>query len=112
MRLAPDDVYLQTRNGPMTKGEYDRIRDAADAADKRGDIDEWDRLIGLIPMEPRVAMAWKQSYGKEWFADNEYDLTEAEIYWGKGWLDETDNEKLITRKREETFRKTGVYCCP
>ncbi len=105
MRLAPDDIYAQTKNGPMTKGEYDRIYEEADAARARGDKDEYLRLAMQIPMEPRVAMAWKQTYGKEWFMDSGFDLTEANLYWGEGWLDDADDEKRIARKRAEEDRK-------
>ncbi len=85
---AQADVYMHSRNGGMSKEEYYDLNDQLRAAEARGDEKEYDRIARLIPITADVAMAVKEVYGKDFIVSAGFDVTEADLKFGEGWLDE------------------------
>jgi hypothetical protein len=83
-------VYMRGRDRNFTEEEYHRISDEYFAAEARGDEVERLRLLRLIPMNPMVIKAFAEVYGRDFVIESGYDLTEANIAYGKGWLDEIE----------------------
>ncbi len=86
------EIYAYTRDGGMTKEQYDDLHARLDAAEERGDTEEYDRLLHFVPLEPTIAKAAGNTYGKDFLLAAGFDLTEADMVFGKGWLDELDEE--------------------
>ncbi|MDR1519513.1 MAG: hypothetical protein LBU23_05135 [Planctomycetota bacterium] len=82
------EVYLHGKDRTFTRDEIDELDRLKDAAKERGDEEEYLRLAKIIPLDPDVAMADKEVYGKEHLLSMGFDLTEADLKWGEGWLDE------------------------
>ncbi|GAB7140688.1 hypothetical protein RsTz2092_06400 [Deferribacterales bacterium RsTz2092] len=55
---------------------------------KAGKKEEAARLIRQIPMPPRVAMAFKETSGKDFLIRNGYNLVEANERYGENWLNQ------------------------
>ncbi len=83
-------VFMRGRNQDFTQEEYDRINAEYHAAEKRGDEAAMIRILPQIPMSPRVIRAVAKVYGKDFILEADYDLTEANIAYGEGWLDELE----------------------
>ncbi len=81
-------VYARGRDRDFTEEEYEQLSDKIDAAEERGDFEEFDRLMKILPIEPRVLKAFAVGYGKDFIIESGYDLTEANLEFGEGWLDE------------------------
>lgn len=74
--------------GLMTLEEKIVILEAIRAAEKIGDEEEAGRLIReALPVPPHLAMAAKEMYGKEYLITRRYNLSEANVEFGEGWLD-------------------------
>ncbi len=86
------EIYIHTRDGGMTKEQYDDLHARLDAAEERGDTKEYDRLLHFVPLSADVAKAFGNVYGRGFLLSAGFDLTEADIKFGKGWLDELDEE--------------------
>jgi hypothetical protein len=85
-------IYVHTRDGGMTKEQYDDLHARVDAAEKRGDSEEYDRLLHFVPLSADVAKAFRNTYGRDFLVSTGFDLTEADMKFGKGWLDEEEEE--------------------
>ena len=68
------------------------IRDSLDAG-KRGDLDERRRLQMLLPLDPALAKAAADTYGKEYILSQNFDLSLADEKYGTGWMDEVDAQR-------------------
>ncbi len=79
----------RTRN--FTEEEYYKINDEFRAAEERGDEAEMARIFSLIPMRPKVVRAFARAWGKDFIIGIGVDLTEANIAFGEGWLDELED---------------------
>jgi hypothetical protein len=75
----PDAEFYKGRIGGVVRQRKAAIR--------RGDDAEFERLCGIIPADPDIAMAFKEVYGKEYLLELGLDLTEADLKFGDGWLD-------------------------
>jgi len=83
-----DRVVLHTAHGEMTEEEFDALGDRILEAQDRGDTEEAMRLLKLIPLDPDYGMALKMFFGKDEILEDGWDLTEANMKFGEGWLDE------------------------
>ncbi len=84
---AQTEVYMHTRNGGVTREEYYDLNDQLRAAEARGDNEEYDRILRLIPIVPHVAKAAKEVFGRDFIISSGFDITEANMKYGEGWLD-------------------------
>jgi hypothetical protein len=62
------------------------IQASLDAAD-RGDREEENRLLLLLPLAPHLAKVAKEIWGKDYLLQEGFDLSEAEAAYGPNWLD-------------------------
>lgn len=85
---AQTDVFMHSRNGGLTQEEYFDLNDQLHEAKDRGDEKEYERILRLIPIDADVAKAAKDVWGKEFVLSAGFDLTEADMKFGEGWLDE------------------------
>ncbi len=85
---AQHEIYIHSRNGGMTIHEYDTLHEQLADADARGDEKEYDRISRLIPITADVAKAIKEVYGRDFIIASGFDVTEANMKFGEGWLDE------------------------
>ena len=83
-----DEVVFHTARGDMTGAEFNEIVDKILEAHDRGDNEEVRRLARLVPLDPDFGMALKLFYGKNEVLEGDWDLTEANMKFGEGWLDE------------------------
>lgn len=90
--LLDNDILLHGKSKNFTKAEVMRIQQEASSAFQRGDMDEYVRISKTLPIDAKVAKAFKQTYGKDFILNSGYDLTEANLEWGEGWLDEPNEE--------------------
>ncbi len=80
-------AYAYGRNHEFTKDEYDTLASEINAAIDRNDDETTNRLIKKLPMDANVLMAFASVYGKELIKDIDFDLTQANMKFGEGWLD-------------------------
>ena len=81
-------VFRRGRDRDFTKEEYDELNAQLHAAEEREDWEEFDRLIKIVPLPPRILKAFAVGYGRDFIIETGYDLTEANLEFGEGWLDE------------------------
>ncbi len=85
------EIYIHGRTRDFTSDEYLAACNEAIAAHKRGDEEEYIRLTRVLPLDPKVARAAKIAWGRQHLIDIDADLTEANLVWGEGWLDEPED---------------------
>jgi hypothetical protein len=71
----------------LTDAEMTEIIEASLRANAMGDREEEHRLLCLIPLAPHLAKAAKEMYGKEFLIEEGYDLSDADMEFGDGWLE-------------------------
>ncbi len=81
-------VYRRGRDRDFTEEEYEQLSAEVRAAEERGDEEEHDRLFRMLPMEPSIVRACARAWGKQHILALGVDLTEANLKFGEGWLDE------------------------
>lgn len=86
-----NDVFLHGKDRNYSYDEYCEITDKAFAAHKRGDIEEYNRIILSIPLSPFIAKKLKRVHGKQYLFEIGADLTEANLEFGEGWLDNAED---------------------
>lgn len=83
-------VVGYTRDRDFTMKELDALVAEFNAAEERNDEKEADRLIRMLPMDADVMMAFASVCGKEFMIECGFDMTEANMKYGEGWLDELE----------------------
>ncbi len=83
-------VFRHGKDRNFTKEEYFALDAEMWEAGERGDRETYDRIAGILPANPDVAKAFKEVYGKEYLLSLGFDLTEANLQFGEGWLDAPD----------------------
>ena len=71
----------------MSHEEKTRLYRLADEARERGDFEEAESIIDQIPLDPDIAMIAKKVSGSEYLKNSGLNLTDAEEFYGKDWLD-------------------------
>ncbi len=94
MRATKYPTYAATYDYTTDKGwsmsfeERTEIAQRARQCRKAGDMEEYDRLMKQIPLEPNLAWMLRDRLGKKEFLEEGYNLKDAEIAYGKNWVDE------------------------
>jgi hypothetical protein len=83
-------VFMHGADRDFTAKEISELIRQASEAYGRKDREEFYRLAKTIPFNPVVAKAIKAVYGKEKLLSGDCDLTEANLVFGEGWLDEPE----------------------
>lgn len=86
------EIFLRGKDRNFTAEEWEVLSEQMGQAFRRGDLEEVCRIGRIIPVDPYTAKAFKQINGKEWLLELGCDLTEANLKWGKDWLDEVDEK--------------------
>ncbi len=81
-------IYARGRDRDFTEEEYEQLQEEVNAARERGDTEEFDRLMTIFPVPPRILKAFAIGFGRDFIIESGYDLTEANLEFGEGWLDE------------------------
>ncbi len=84
---ASQEIYRHGKDRNFTEEEYHSLYQEMWTAKERGDMETYERLSDLLPVNPDVAKAFKEVYGKEYLLAMGLDLTEASFKFGEGWLD-------------------------
>lgn len=71
----------------MSQEEMRRIFDQAHPFAERGDWETYLAIIRKIPVTPNAALMARDDYGKEGLLALGWNLADAEIAYGKDWLD-------------------------
>ncbi|MDR1518555.1 MAG: hypothetical protein LBU23_00210 [Planctomycetota bacterium] len=82
--------FIRGKYRNFTTAEVDRMLDLIDAAAERRDWGEVNLLGHILPLDPDTAMTIKRVHGKRELLKMGFDLTEADLFWGEGWLDRSD----------------------
>lgn len=85
---AAQKIYMHGKDRDFTEEEYDALSDEMWAAREKGDMETYRRLGCMLPAHPDAAKIFKEVYGKEYVLALGLDLTEANLRFGEGWLDE------------------------
>jgi hypothetical protein len=83
-----DRVFAHGKTRNFTKEEYFELMEKQFEAYNRGDMDEFFRIGSQLPLDAYVAKGLRDVYGSRFIRKNNFDLTEAEMKWGKNWLDD------------------------
>ncbi len=87
--IATDTIYRHGKDRNFTKEEYLSLSEELFEAIQKGDNETGKRLNAILPVNPEVAKIFKDVYGKEYLLALGVDLTEANLRYGEGWLDES-----------------------
>ncbi len=85
---AEEKVFMHGERRNYTVEEFDELVEDLTTAYANENWDEFSRIGRTVPFHPVVAKAIKEVYGKEALLARGYDLTEANLKFGEGWLDE------------------------
>jgi hypothetical protein len=80
--------YAYGRDHEFTEEEYDALMDEYFAAVDRDDQETAMKLVRKIPVDADTMMAFASTYGRNFILEGGYDITEANMKYGKGWLNE------------------------
>ncbi len=85
------EMYIYGRGRKFTEEEFDALMSELEDAFRRDDDEAIDRLFPQLPIDANVAMAFASTYGKDFIIENKFDITEANMKFGEGWLDELED---------------------
>lgn len=86
--ITKQSVYMHGKERNFTEEEYVALSNEMWAAERRGDLETYERIDNILPADPDIVKIFKKVYGKEYLLSLELDLTEANLRFGEGWLDE------------------------
>lgn len=72
----------------ISNDEIEVIWKEADEFKIRGDKKGYSRTMRKLPMPPNLALLLRDALGKDEFLKCGFNLAEAEVAYGKDWLDE------------------------
>ncbi len=81
-------AYAYGRDHEFTKEEYDELMGEIKAAIKRKDNETVNRLVPRLPMDANVLMAFGSVYGRGFILEADFDLTQANMKFGEGWIND------------------------
>jgi hypothetical protein len=87
-RYAAMYDYTTDKGWSMTDAEAMAISDRADEYEAKGDMAASEREMKKIPLAPNLAWLMRDELGKKAFLEAGYNLKDAEIAYGKNWVDE------------------------
>ncbi len=80
--------YTTDKGWSMKDAERSAIMDRADKYEEAGDREAYEREMKKIPLSPNIAWMLRDRMGKKAFLEQGYNLNDAEIAYGKNWVDE------------------------
>ncbi len=80
--------YTTDEGWSMKDEERFAIAQRARQCRKAGDKEGYEREMKKIPLEPNIAWMMRDRLGKKAFLEEGYNLKDAEIAYGKNWVDE------------------------
>ncbi len=86
-KYAPNYDYSQVSNWSMSKEEADAILNEASRLWETGDEEGYYRELKKLPLAPNMALRMRDEEGKEALLAEGWNLADAEIVYGKDWLD-------------------------
>lgn len=86
------EIYRHGRDRDFTEKEFFALSDEMFEARRSGDMETYERIGRFLPLNPVAAKIFKEVYGKEFMLDAGFDLTEATLLYGEGWLDEPNEQ--------------------
>jgi hypothetical protein len=86
--VATKEIFRHGRDRNFTKDEYFALSDELFEAIENEDRETCERLSAILPANPEVIRIFKNVYGKDYILALGFDLTEANLLYGEGWLDE------------------------
>lgn len=87
-KYVPNYDYTQLNNWSMSKEESNAILEEATRLYEAGDREGYHRTIKKLPLAPNIALRMRDEIGKEALLAEGCNLADAEIVYGKNWLDE------------------------
>jgi hypothetical protein len=75
-----------TQTQAMTLDQKLAISNKAAELRRAGDKEGYRRLIRTVPMPPYLAKIMKEKMGADFLISGGWDLSEAEVEFGKNWL--------------------------
>lgn len=86
-KYTPTYDYSQCDQWSMSKEEAAAIFAEAHKCMERGDLDGYDKWAMKIPLPPNMALRMRDEKGKDALLAEGWNLADAEIVYGKDWLD-------------------------
>lgn len=86
-KYTPAYDYSQCGQWSMTKEEAAAIFAEANTRMEQGDEDGYYNLIKKLPLAPNMALRMRDEMGKDELLAAGYNLADADIVFGKDWLD-------------------------
>jgi hypothetical protein len=83
----PTYDYSQVDNWSMSKEEANAIMNEASRLLEAGDREGFHREVKKIPLPPNMALSMRDEKGKNALLVEGWNLADAEIVFGKDWLD-------------------------
>jgi hypothetical protein len=83
----PTYDYSQVNNWSMSKEESNAILHEASRLWEAGDKEGYFRVSKKLPLAPNLALMMRDDIGKEALLAEGWNLADAEIVYGKDWLD-------------------------
>jgi hypothetical protein len=83
-----EPVYRYSKDRKFTREEYWALADELSEAIRNKDKETVKRLNSIMPARAEIVKIFKDVYGKEYVLALGIDLTEANMRYGEGWLDE------------------------
>lgn len=87
LKYIPDYDYTQCHQWSMAKEESAKIFLEASKCLEKGDEDGYDEWINKLPLPPNMALRLRDEMGKEELLATGFNLADAEIVYGKDWID-------------------------
>ncbi len=86
-KYMPTYDYSQVNNWSMSKEESNAILNEATRRLQAGDEDGYFEEVKKLPLPPNMALRMRDEMGKEALLAEGCNLADAEIVYGKDWLD-------------------------
>jgi hypothetical protein len=86
-KYAPSYDYTNPHGWSMTPEEKKELLEKAAECHEKGDYEGYEYWSMKLPLAPNIALQMRDDYGKEALIKEGYNLGDAEIAYGKDWLD-------------------------
>ena len=86
-KYTPTYNYSQCDNWSMSGEEADAILEEANSRLEAGDEDEFYMVAKKLPLPPNMALRMRDEIGKEEMLKSGFNFADAEIVFGKDWID-------------------------
>ncbi len=80
--------YTTDKGWSMKDAERIAITKRANKYEEAGDMEAYEQEMKKIPLAPNLAWMLRDLLGKKEFLEEGYNLKDAEIAYGKNWVDE------------------------